>query len=520
MSDTTTASSRYLPWENRHEEWGTMIDWATVGLRTLEIVLLVLVATGALPVLAAAYSFLAIPLHAFRNHYSKAAPYLPRVAIVVPAWNEGAVIGASIDRLMALEYPRESLRVYVVDDASTDETPQVVRAKAEQYPGSVVHLRREKGGEGKAHTLNHGIRVILEDDWMQALLIMDADVIYLPDSLRRMTRHLADPRVGAVSAYIREGSADKNYLTRFIGLEYVLSQPAARRAQNVLGAQACLAGGAQLHSRENLLAIGGQIDTSSLAEDTITTFETQLRGRTVVFEPLAVVLAEEPGSIDALWKQRLRWARGNVTVTSRYKAVWFRPSREHKLGTISFGVVWFSLWLLPVAMVLSSAGLLGLLLMDSDLATIVFRALWISAACTYVFTLALGAQLDSALSRNAWREVLTFPGIISMIVMLTAFFPRLVQVQIPHLLGLTVTPTGLFWLTVAIYVWIPFSMVGAMLARKVEPSPVGRFLSPLLIYLVGYGSLLCAITFDSYIKELRHAEARWDKTEKTGRVLA
>ncbi|HEY8912913.1 glycosyltransferase [Lacisediminihabitans sp.] len=497
-----------------------MNDWATIGLRTLEVVLLVLVATGALPVLAAAYSFLAIPLHAVKNHYGKAAPYLPRVAIVVPAWNEGAVIGASIDRLMALEYPRESLRVYVVDDASTDETPRVVRAKAEQYPGSVVHLRREKGGEGKAHTLNHGIRVILEDDWMQALLIMDADVIYLPDSLRRMTRHLADPRVGAVSAYIREGSADKNYLTRFIGLEYVLSQPAARRAQNVLGAQACLAGGAQLHSRENLLAIGGQIDTSSLAEDTITTFETQLRGRTVVFEPLAVVLAEEPGSIDALWKQRLRWARGNVTVTSRYKRVWFRPSREHKLGTISFGVVWFSLWLLPVAMILSSAGLLGLLVLGSDLATIVFRALWISAACTYVFTLTLGAQLDSVLARNAWREVLTFPGIISMIVMLTAFFPRLVEVQIPALLGLTVTPTGLFWLTAAIYIWIPFSMAGAWLARKVEPTPIGRFLSPLLIYLVGYGSLLCAITFDSYIKELRHAEARWDKTEKTGRVLA
>ena len=92
-----------------------------------------------------------------------------------------------------------------------------------------------------------------------------------------MTRHLADPDVGAVSAYIREGSEDRNYLTKFIGVEYVLSQPAARRAQNVLGAQACLAGGAQLHTRENLIAIGGRIDTSSLAEDTITTFETQLQ---------------------------------------------------------------------------------------------------------------------------------------------------------------------------------------------------------------------------------------------------
>ena len=352
-------------------------DWAGFGYNTLVIVLLVLVGTGAVPVLSGAMSFLAIPFHAGKNHYRKAAPYLPRVAIVVPAWNEGAVIGESIDRLMALEYPPESLRVYVVDDASTDDTPDVVLAKAAVYPGQVFHLRRDKGGEGKAHTLNHGIRVILQDDWMEALLIMDADVVYLPESLRKMTRHLADPKVGAVSAYIREGSADKNYLTRFIGIEYILSQPAARRAQNVLGAQACLAGGAQLHTRENLLAIGGQIDTSSLAEDTITTFETQLRGREVVFEPLAIVHAEEPGLIDTLWKQRLRWARGNVSVTARYRHIWFRPSKVHNLGSWSFGIVWFSLWLLPVAMVTSSVGLLGLLLIHSQLAVIVFRALWI-----------------------------------------------------------------------------------------------------------------------------------------------
>jgi len=45
-------------------------------------------------------------------------------------------------------------------------------------------------------------------------------------------------------------------------------------------------------------------------------------------------------------------------------------------------------------------------------------------------------------------------------------------------------------------------------------------LAPTLTYLVGYGPLLCAITFDSYIKELRGAAQVWDKTEKVGRVMA
>jgi len=45
----------------------------------------------------------------------------------------------------------------------------------------------------------------------------------------------------------------------------------------------------------------------------------------------------------------------------------------------------------------------------------------------------------------------------------------------------------------------------------------GRFLSPLFVYIGGYGPLLCAVAFSSYIKELRHADMRWEKTEKVGR---
>lgn len=495
-------------------------DWLDIGGLILATILVVFVAVGAVPAFTMAYQFLLVPFHARFNHYAKAAPYLPNVAVVVPAWNEGAVIGGSIDRLMALEYPPERLRVYVVDDASTDETPDVVLDRAAKYPGRVFHLRREKGGEGKAHTLNHGLRRVLSEDWMEALLIMDADVIYLPNSMRKMTRHLADPEVGSVTAYISEGSLRKNYLTRFISFEYVLSQIGSRRAQNVLGALACLAGGAQLHSRENLVAIGGQIDTSSLAEDTVTTFETQLAGRKVVFEPHAVVLAEEPRFVADLWKQRLRWARGNVQLTKRYRHLWFRPSREHKLGSISFGLFWFSVFLLPVLMVLSSAGLIGLYLMDSPLASLVFRALWIVVGCAYVYIMLFAAQLDPKVGRGAWREVLLFPGLISMIVLLAAFFPGLFEERIPALFGLTLTQGGYDAWNLAIFAWISVCMLAAWGMKLIDGTWAGRLLNPVLIYLIGYGPILCAVTFDAYIKEAQGAAMTWDKTEKSGRVLA
>lgn len=314
-------------------------------------ILIALVLAGAIPLVAGCYQFLLAGLHAFRVRTPRAACY-PRVALVIPAWNEAAVIERTLDRLLALEYPGDRLRIYVVDDASTDATPELVKAKAAEHPGRIFHLRRERGGEGKAHTINHGLRTIRADDWYEAVLVIDADVIFTPPSLRRMTRHLADPGVGAVTGYIKEGSRPGNWMTRFVAFEYVTAQAAARRAQNVLGAQACLAGGAQLLRRESLEQVGGEIDTTTLAEDTVTTLGVQLAGKRVVFEPYAVVWAEEPRTVTGLWKQRLRWGRGNVQVTRRFRGVWLHRGRG-SLGGVGFALIWFSVFLMPVFMLTS-----------------------------------------------------------------------------------------------------------------------------------------------------------------------
>lgn len=483
--------------------------------------LVVLVMLGVLPLATASYQFAIIGLHAVRNHYGKVEPRFPRVAILVPAWNEAAVIGSSIDRLLLLDYPADRLRIYVVDDASTDQTPDVVIAKGQENPGQVVHLRRKKGGEGKAHTLNHGLKQILANDWMQALLIMDADVIYEPDSLRKMTRHFADPEVGAVTAYIKEGSRPANWMKRFIAYEYITAQAAVRRSQNVLGAMACLAGGAQLHTRANLEKIGGQIDTSSLAEDTFTTFKTQLAGNKVVFDGNATVWAEEPADIDGLWKQRLRWARGNVQVSFRYKKLWFRPNPGHRLGSFSFGLSWFCLFLMPIFMILASASLTALFFIDFPLSWAAFKLLWILNAICYLFITTYTLMIDPDTGRRTWREAVGFPGLISLAMIVYAWFPKpfsWAMLGTMELIHIPTTGPVLRLVILFAYVWLAGSMLGAWAAKLTESRRRLKWLSPILVYICGYGPLLCAVTFTSYIKEARGAEMSWDKTEKTGQV--
>ena len=96
-----------------------------------------------------------------------------------------------------------------------------------------------------------------------------------------------------------------------------------------------------------------------------------------MFEPHAVVWAEEPGSIDSLWKQRLRWARGNVQVTRQFRHLWFRPQPGNRLGSVTFGLFWFCLFLLPVIMIAISASLVALYFVDFPLSWATFHLLWI-----------------------------------------------------------------------------------------------------------------------------------------------
>lgn len=494
-------------------------------MRTLSalahIVAYVCVFFGALPLVTALAQFLLVGLQRYRRLYDRVGLCLPRTAVLIPARNEGAVLRSSIEALLALRYPRDRIRVVVIDDASTDDTALVLAGLAREHGDVVRHLRRESGGQGKAHTLNHGLRSVLADPWTEAVLVMDADVVFDTEALWRMTRHLNDPDVGAVTAYIQEGSGSRgNYLTRYVAFEYITAQAAARRTQNVLGAVACLAGGAQLHSRDNLQAIGGRFDTTTLAEDTVTTFDSQLAGRRVVFDGYSRVLAEEPDDPAGLWRQRLRWARGNYQVTWRYRDVWFRGrlAGGHRLGSWLFGLIWFSVLLTPFLMLISAAALIILFYTDTSSSWFAFRALWVVNLVSYLFVALLSFVVDPATARHCWREALAFPGVVSCFFLVVTAFPAAL---LPWLdgLGLGMARDSPHPLMLFAYCWLALAMPLAWVAKLAGGTRLAWLSRPLL-HLVGYGSLLAACSFAAFLMQVRHKEQAWGRTEKTGKLDA
>lgn len=128
----------------------------------------------------------------------RSAEITPTITMVIAAHNEAANIGAKLDNVLAMDYPREQLEVIVASDGSNDGTNEIVRGYAEQNVRLLALPR-----QGKAPALDAGVAAAQGD----ILVFSDANSMYHPQSLRALARPFADPEVGGVAGnqvYIAE----------------------------------------------------------------------------------------------------------------------------------------------------------------------------------------------------------------------------------------------------------------------------------------------------------------------------
>ena len=128
---------------------------------------------------------------AVRPRPVRRAPIEPAVTVLVPAYNEVAVIGATLDAILAQDYPAAKLQIIVVSDASSDGTDAVV----ESYGTKGVTLHRQAQRGGKALGLNAGVRIAHGE----IIVFCDANARFAPDAVRQLVKNFADPHVGYVT---------------------------------------------------------------------------------------------------------------------------------------------------------------------------------------------------------------------------------------------------------------------------------------------------------------------------------
>jgi biofilm PGA synthesis N-glycosyltransferase PgaC len=255
-----------------------------------------------------------------------AAAPTQRVTIIVPVYNEAAVIVPALRSLLELEYP--SFDILVVDDGSTDRTLQLATDMEGQYGNVRLRVVHKRNG-GKASALNTGI-ALAETPF---ILCMDGDSRLTRDTLKHAMRHFADPRVGAVAGNVKVVNRN-NVWTRLQALEYIEGLNLARRAQGFMRAVNIIPGPLGVFRRSALLAVGGY-DTDTFAEDADLTLKILTNGWHIVYEDRAVAWTEAPEQLLALIQQRYRWTRGILQSLRKRRDWLFQPRRSI--------VVWVSL---------------------------------------------------------------------------------------------------------------------------------------------------------------------------------
>ena len=250
------------------------------------------------------------------------------VSVIIPAYNEEKVIAATVARILASDY--RDLEVIVVDDGSRDGTAEVVRRHFADVPN--VTLISEPNG-GKAKALNTGLARATGD----VVVALDADTQFDHDTISRLVRWFADPKIGAVAGNAKVGNR-YNMITRWQALEYIVAQNLERRALAALDTLTVIPGAVGAWRRAALLERGG-FSSETLAEDQDLTIGMQRAGYKVHFDPSATAWTEAPSSFGTLAKQRFRWAYGTLQCLWKYRDMTFNP-RYGALGMIALPQVW------------------------------------------------------------------------------------------------------------------------------------------------------------------------------------
>ena len=169
-------------------------------------------------------------------------PDRPRVSFLLAVRNEQDGIEACVRSMAASDLP--DVRITVVDDASTDGTPDVLTRLAAELPLRVVFLTENVG---KKRAL---LRAAEHADG-DVLAFTDSDCVLAPDALRRCVTALANhPELGAVSGHARASNADHSLLTRVQDVWYEGQFRVAKAAEAAFGAVTCVSGPLAVFRRE------------------------------------------------------------------------------------------------------------------------------------------------------------------------------------------------------------------------------------------------------------------------------
>jgi hyaluronan synthase len=268
--------------------------------------------------------------------FAAAAPEgAPAMTVIIPAYNEGAMVELAIASVARASYPEGRLEIIAIDDGSTDDTWRYIRRAARRFPGLVAAVRLPQNG-GKRAALALGLRRAKGE----VAVTVDSDSVIESDALLAIAGPFRDARVGAVAGKVLVHNRREGVIPRMLHVRFVLSFDFLRSAQSMFRTVYCCPGALAAYRMAVVREVLEDWEKQSFlgtpctyGEDRAMTNCILAAGYDTVYQRTAVVRTVVPESYAQLCRMYLRWDRSYIREELRFaRIVWKRPLRWRLLA--------------------------------------------------------------------------------------------------------------------------------------------------------------------------------------------
>lgn len=254
------------------------------------------------------------------------SPATFRFDIMVPAHNESVGISATVQSLLAIDYPAELRRVVVIADNCSDDT--AVKARA---AGATVLERVNAEKRGKGYALAHAFEWSLADGFADACCVVDADTLVSKNLLSAYAARLATGAT-AMQAHYGVSNPNASWRTRLMRIALAMFHQVRSTARERLQVSCGLRGNGMCFSSKLLKAVPH--DAFSIVEDLEYGIRIGKQGHRVVWVGEADVLGEMVSGEAASRSQRSRWEHGRAEMAKLHGWPLLKESLSRKSGML------------------------------------------------------------------------------------------------------------------------------------------------------------------------------------------
>jgi cellulose synthase/poly-beta-1,6-N-acetylglucosamine synthase-like glycosyltransferase len=244
---------------------------------------------------------------------------IPSLTMIIPAYNEEKGLEKTIDSVLGQNYPRNKLKIIIVDDASTDGTLKIAEEYAKKHKN--IRVLRHTENRRKAAALNTALKHVETE----LVGFLDGDTILEKNSLLNSIAYFSKKETGSVIATIKPLST-KTFSQKLQRIEYTFSA-LVRKLLTFMGALYITPAFALY--RTNIVKQLNGWDENNFTEDLEMGLKLQSNGYKIEVSMNAVVKTNTPASFSKFWSQRIRWARGFVYNSKKYTNMFFGRKLNH-----------------------------------------------------------------------------------------------------------------------------------------------------------------------------------------------